>query len=136
MCTFGSLLFTFVPKCAHFYFVFLVPQAVPTAVRTCTWRKKMKKPVNDIIDDVQNEADAARHRFSNKAPVSFFFFGIINHQWWLMITKTIKLIGALLDKLYLAASDSSSTSLMLMLTRFFIFFCSCVSSRTRTHSCR
>ena len=36
------------------------------------------------MNDVENEADAARHRFSNKAPVSFIFWEpliIIDDQW-------------------------------------------------------
>ena len=34
---------------------------------------KIKKLVNNM-NDVENEADTARHRFSNKAPVSFIFW--------------------------------------------------------------
>ena len=36
--------------------------------------KKMKKLVNININDVDDEADATRHSFSNKAPVSFIFW--------------------------------------------------------------
>ena len=43
-------------------------------------------------------------KITNKAPMSLIFFVIFDHQWWSKITKTIKLIGALLDKLCLAAS--------------------------------
>ena len=56
------------------------------------------------MDDVGNEADAARHSFSNKTPVSFIFFGIIDHHWWSMIAKKMKLTGTLFDELCLAAS--------------------------------
>ena len=37
-------------------------------------QKKMKKLFNIYIVDVDDEAYAARHSFSNKAPVSFIFW--------------------------------------------------------------
>ena len=48
------------------------------------------------MNDVDDEADAARQSFSNKAPMSFIIFVIIDHQSWSIITKRTKLIGALL----------------------------------------
>ena len=61
-------------------------------------------------------------KITNKAPMSFIVFVIIDHQSWSMITKTMKLIWALFDKLCLAARASFSTSLMMLLTSFFSFF--------------
>ena len=47
----------------------------------------MKKLVNIDIVDVDDEAYAARHSFSNKAPVTFIFFAIIDHQWSSMVPE-------------------------------------------------
>ena len=55
-------------------------------VRVRDETKKLKKPVNDIIEDVGNEVDAVRHSFINKPPVSFIFSEpliIIDDQWLL-----------------------------------------------------
>ena len=46
----------------------------------------MKKLVNIDIVDVDDEAYAARHRFSNKEPVTFIFWEpliMIDDQWFL-----------------------------------------------------
>ena len=55
-------------------------------VRDETQEQKMKKLVNIDINDVYDEAYAARHSFSNKAPVNFIFWEplIINDDQWLL----------------------------------------------------
>ena len=125
-----------VPKYTHFYFVFLVPQAVPTAVRTCTWRnKKMKKPVKAIMADVGNEVYAARQSFTNKASVSFILSEpliIINDQWIRKYEAHRSFIGEAMSCGISFIIDIDDVDV----NQFFIFFCSCVSSRTRTYTCR
>ena len=53
--------------------------------------------------------------------MSFIVFVIIDHDWWSMITKTLKIIGALFDKLCLAAWAYRQHETMLLLSNFFIF---------------
>ena len=56
------------------------------------------------MNDVENEGDAARQSFSNKAPMSSIFLEsliIIDDQW---LQKKLKLTGALLDDLFLVES--------------------------------
>ena len=89
----------FCSKMCTLLFCFFGPA---TRTYSCTYvyvtkhnNNKIKKLVNNM-NNVENEANVARHSLSNKVPVSFIRFGIIDHQWWLLIPKRIKLIRALL----------------------------------------